>query len=230
MAKNIEMNCLNSDGTYEVVYPKTSQAMIENLLSDNTRNLLGLSSTATTDDVFQALYQKNVNTQEDSNGIMKSLMSMVGSLTYDSSIKGISQKWGQPITITFKPTYTGNETTSGTATCQFTVPEGFCISYFEGGQSLYQTSGSYSNDLTIGSSNIFRYYINNELVKTIDASGSSPRNTRECNLGVDGIYAKSGDTVKIVQTIGGSRITTSSSMWSKSSTDLTMVAYGLPTF
>lgn len=56
MAKNIEMNNLNEDGTYEVVYPKTRQELVIDLLNDDTKTLLGLGSTATANDAFKELY------------------------------------------------------------------------------------------------------------------------------------------------------------------------------
>lgn len=60
MAKNIEMNNLNSDGTYEVVYPKTRQELVINLLNDSTKSFMGLDSTATADDAFKKVYLTNL--------------------------------------------------------------------------------------------------------------------------------------------------------------------------
>lgn len=60
MAKNIEMNNLNSDGTYEVVYPKTRQELVINLLNDSTKSFMGLNSTATADDAFKKIYLTNL--------------------------------------------------------------------------------------------------------------------------------------------------------------------------
>lgn len=47
MAKNIEMNCLNSDGTYEVVYPE--------VINSETKALLGLDEKANMDEVVSRL-------------------------------------------------------------------------------------------------------------------------------------------------------------------------------
>ena len=54
MAKNIEMNHLNSDGSYEVLYPKTMANIT--YPSSNTLSLLGLSENSNVDDAFNALY------------------------------------------------------------------------------------------------------------------------------------------------------------------------------
>ena len=55
MAKNIEMNYLDSGG-YEVLYPKTIFSQVENLLSNTTKIDFGLTESATPDDVFQTIF------------------------------------------------------------------------------------------------------------------------------------------------------------------------------
>lgn len=76
MAKNIEMNALNDSGNYEVVYPKTRQELVIDLLNDDTKILLGLSADATADDAFRKAYL---------NGGILSEKSMVELTLLDSS-------------------------------------------------------------------------------------------------------------------------------------------------
>lgn len=65
MPKNIQMNILDSDGQYDVLYPETNAEQVLNLdttvsqselmLSDLTKNLMGLDSTSVPDTAFMAL-------------------------------------------------------------------------------------------------------------------------------------------------------------------------------
>lgn len=54
MAKNIEMNYLDSGG-YEVLYPKTDQSLVINLINDDTKELIGIDSSATADEAFHKI-------------------------------------------------------------------------------------------------------------------------------------------------------------------------------
>ena len=56
MPKNIEMQVLESDGSYEILYPQTISEMVIGLLSDETKELMGLTSENTPDDAFRELY------------------------------------------------------------------------------------------------------------------------------------------------------------------------------
>ena len=62
MAKNIEMQVLGSNGSYEILYPVTDQSLVINLLNEDTKTFLGLESTATADDAFRYIYT-SVNLQ-----------------------------------------------------------------------------------------------------------------------------------------------------------------------
>ena len=60
MSKNIEMNALGSDGNYEIIYPKTKQELVIDLLNDNVKTLMGLDSTATANDAFKKVFLSSV--------------------------------------------------------------------------------------------------------------------------------------------------------------------------
>ena len=60
MGKNIEMNILNSDGQYESLYPYTVPDQVQNLLNDDTKEYIGLTSSATPDDAFRKLFLNTV--------------------------------------------------------------------------------------------------------------------------------------------------------------------------
>ena len=60
MGKNIEMNILNSDGQYESLYPYTVPDQVQNLLNDDTKEYIGLTTSATPDDAFRQLYLMNI--------------------------------------------------------------------------------------------------------------------------------------------------------------------------
>lgn len=60
MAKNIEMNVLEDGGQYEILYPKTIPDQVVNLLNDNTKTYIGLTTQATPDDAFRQLYLMNI--------------------------------------------------------------------------------------------------------------------------------------------------------------------------
>ena len=60
MSKNIEMNVLNSDGSYEVLYPYTVPSQVEDLLNNDTKVYIGLDESATPDDAFRQLFLANV--------------------------------------------------------------------------------------------------------------------------------------------------------------------------
>lgn len=50
------MNTLGNDGQYEIIYPQTTYEMVIGLLSDETKELMGLTSENTPDDAFKELY------------------------------------------------------------------------------------------------------------------------------------------------------------------------------
>ena len=56
--KNIEMNYLSDEYTqqYDVLYPKTNSSLVIGLLDDSTKQMYGLDTNATPDDIFQKLY------------------------------------------------------------------------------------------------------------------------------------------------------------------------------
>lgn len=60
MAKNIEMNTLEENGSYEVVYPMTKQELVIDLLNDDVKELMGLDSNATASDAFKTAYLSSV--------------------------------------------------------------------------------------------------------------------------------------------------------------------------
>lgn len=60
MAKNIEMNQVDSSGSYETVYPMTKQELVIDLLNDDVKELMGLDSSATASDAFKTAYLSSV--------------------------------------------------------------------------------------------------------------------------------------------------------------------------
>ena len=59
MSKDIEMNYKGGQ-EYEVIYPKTEDYLVINLLNSDTKQLLGLEDKATADEAFRTLYLKQV--------------------------------------------------------------------------------------------------------------------------------------------------------------------------
>ena len=60
MSKNIEMNILGDDGQYETLYPYTIPEQVQDLLNNDTKEYIGLTTSATPDDAFRSLYLMNV--------------------------------------------------------------------------------------------------------------------------------------------------------------------------
>ena len=59
MSKNIEMNYKGSD-SYDIIYPRTICEMVIDLLNEDTKQLMGLSSEDQADDAFRELYLMQV--------------------------------------------------------------------------------------------------------------------------------------------------------------------------
>ena len=70
MPKNIQMNILDSDGQYDVLYPETNAEQVLNLettvsqselmLSNSTKTLMGINLSSTPNDAFKFLYLNSV--------------------------------------------------------------------------------------------------------------------------------------------------------------------------
>ena len=62
--KNIEMNIKNQENSYDILFPKTKQELVVDLLNDDTKVYIGLSEDATADDAFRKVFLSSVLTDK----------------------------------------------------------------------------------------------------------------------------------------------------------------------
>ena len=112
MAKNIEMQILNSDSSYEVLYPQTVSDITLN--SEYLKNLWNLGESSTVDDAFDYVQRQLLLIQYKKAGVNVTLLSAGGSPLEGIKINGITASY------------------DGTGECR-TDSQGKCFGYCDAG-------------------------------------------------------------------------------------------------